>query len=98
MGNREDLTKLEITTLDKTNYDPVAKKLRELVKKENYLKYMRKINVVFSREIPKKQNKVVNGEGNTLKDSVPPSSIIFTPSVAGFLCAYYVYKKVINNN
>ena len=35
MGNREDLTKIQITSLDKTNYDPVAKKLRELVRKEN---------------------------------------------------------------
>ena len=26
MGNREDLTKIDITSLDKTNYDPVAKK------------------------------------------------------------------------
>lgn len=92
MGNKEDLTKLEITTLDKTSYDPVAKKVRELAKKENL--NMKKINVVFSREIPKKQNKIINNEGKTLKENCPPSSIIFTPSVAGFLCAYYVYNSL----
>jgi tRNA A37 threonylcarbamoyladenosine dehydratase len=95
MGNREDLTKIEITTLDKTNYDPVAKKLRELVRKENRSKDMKKIKVVFSNEIPIKQQKVINKEGETFKESYPPASIIFVPSVAGFLCAYYICKDVI---
>lgn len=95
MGNREDLTKIDITTLDKTSGDPVAKKLRELVKKENRLKEMKKIKVVFSNELPKKQNKTIN-EGDTRKESCPPSSIIFTPSVAGLLCAYYIYKDLDN--
>lgn len=94
MGNREDLTKIHITSLDKTNYDPVAKKLRELVKKDGRIRDMKKIKVVFSSEIPKKQNKIVEREGKTFKEVCPPSSIIFTPSVAGFLCAYYVCKNV----
>lgn len=94
MGNREDLTKIDITTLDKTNYDPVAKKLRELVKKAGRIRDMKKINVVFSNEIPKKQNKIVEKDGKTMKEVCPPSSIIFTPSVAGLLCAYYVCKKI----
>lgn len=94
MGNREDLTKISITTLDKTNYDPVAKKLRELVRKEERYKDLKRINVVFSSEIPKKQNKIINKTSTITKESIPPSSIIFTPSVAGMLCAYYVYKRV----
>lgn len=94
MGNREDLTKIKITTLDKTNYDPVAKKLRELVRKENREKEMKKINVVFSSEIPKKQTIKVNSESNVLKEVCPPASIIFTPSVAGLLSAYYIYKDI----
>ena len=94
MGNREDLTKINITTLDKTNYDPVAKKLREFVRKENRLKDMKRINVVFSSEIPKKQSNIIEKEGNTTKEKCPPSSIIFPPSVAGLLCAYYIYKNI----
>ena len=94
MGNREDLTKISITTLDKTNYDPVAKKLRELARKENRFKDMKKIHVVFSTEIPKKQTILVNEEGDTRKETTPPSSVIFTPSVAGLLCAYYICKDV----
>ena len=97
MGNREDLTKISITTLDKTNYDPVSKKLREFARKDSRIKDMKKINVVFSSEIPKKQSTFINKEKETLKESCPPSSIIFTPSVAGLLCAYYICKDVINN-
>lgn len=94
MGNKEDLTKIEITSLDKTNYDPVAKKLREFARKENRNKEMKKINVVFSNEIPKKQEKIMKKDGKTLKEICPPSSIIFAPSVAGLLCAYYICKKI----
>jgi tRNA A37 threonylcarbamoyladenosine dehydratase len=94
MGNKEDLTKINITTLDKTSIDPVAKKLRELVKRENRVKDMKKINVVFSSELPKKQTVIVNESGENRKESSPPSSIIFTPSVAGLLCAYYIYKDL----
>ena len=94
MGNREDLTKIDITTLDKTSYDPVAKKLREFVRKENREKEIKKINVVFSKEIPIKQQKVVKEDGKILKEVCPPASIIFTPSVAGMLCAYYVCKNI----
>lgn len=94
MGNKEDLTKISITTLDKTSIDPVAKKLRELVKKDNRIKDMKKINVVFSNELPKKQSVILNENGETRKESLPPSSIIFTPAVAGLLCAYYVFKDL----
>ena len=92
MGNREDLTKIKITTLDKTNYDPVAKKLREFARKEKI--NMKKINVVFSDEVPVKQKRTVNENGDSLKEKIPPASIIFTPSVAGLLCAYYIFKSV----
>ena len=54
---------------------------------------MRKINVVFSSEIPKKQNKIIEENGQTMKEVCPPSSIIFAPSVAGFLCASYICGK-----
>ena len=94
MGNREDLRKIDITTLDKTNYDPVAKKLRELARKENRSKDMKKISVVFSNEQPKKQKEFVKDDGNILKEKCPPSSIIFVPSVAGMICAYYIYQDI----
>lgn len=47
-ANKTDPSKLEITTLDKTNNDPLAKKLRKLVK-EN--KIRTKFKVVSSSEV-----------------------------------------------
>ena len=48
-ANRIDSTKLKITTLDKTEYDPLAKKLRSKLRKENK---SLKIPVVSSIERP----------------------------------------------
>ena len=45
-------SKVYITTLDKTSYDPLAKKMRSLIDK----KMQRKVNVVTSSEIPKKSD------------------------------------------
>lgn len=47
MGNKLDPSKIEITELKKTEYDPLAKKLRNMLKDEN-----RKIMVVSSKEEP----------------------------------------------
>ena len=55
MGNRIDASKIKITTLDKTNNDPLAKKLRKLVK-DNHLNS--KIRVVCSEEVPYKKGEV----------------------------------------
>ena len=55
VGNRVDASKIKITTLDKTNNDPLAKKLRKLVK-EN--KISMKIPVVCSEEIPYKKGEI----------------------------------------
>lgn len=52
-ANKLDPIKLEITTLDKTNNDPLARILRNKVKKANINK---KIYVVSSREVPIKSN------------------------------------------
>lgn len=55
VGNRVDASKIEISTLDKTYNDPLAKKLRKLVK-DNHLNT--KIKVVYSKELPNKKGKV----------------------------------------
>lgn len=78
MGNRVDLTKLEITTLDKTHDDPLAKKLREELKKDKV--DLRKIKVVASTETPKKTGNLI-------------TSMIFVPSTAGLLLASHVVNQ-----
>ena len=55
MGNRINATKITIKALDKTTNDPLAKKLRKLVK-DNHLNS--KIPVVCSEEVPIKKGKV----------------------------------------
>lgn len=94
MGNKLDLRKIEITTLDKTINDPVSKKLREFARKDGVS--LKKIPVVFSSELPYKQNMVVDDSSTNIKKRIPPSSIIFTPAVAGLLIGQYILEKTIN--
>ncbi len=94
MGNRLDPSQICVTTLDKTAYDPLAKALRQIVKKRRFNK---KIRVVYSKEIPIKQHIIENEEGVTRKQVIPPSSSAFVPSAAGLLCASYVVRNLVKN-
>lgn len=55
MGNRVDASKIKITTIDKTNNDPLAKRLRKLLRDDNI---NLKVPVVFSEELPIKKGEV----------------------------------------
>ena len=77
-GKRLDPSKLEITTLDRTSYDPIARILRKFVKDE---KINKKIVVVASKEVP------IKTEGATI------ASCSFVPSCAGLLIASYIINK-----
>ena len=74
-GNRFDPSKLKITTLDNTSYDPIARILRKFVRDE---KITNKITVLASTEKPLK-----------LSDRTPGSTV-FVPASAGLLIASYV--------
>ena len=71
---------LEITDIRKTSYDPLAKAIRKMVKDENI---NGKIPVVYSKEIPKKTDTNLIG------------SNAFVPSVAGLLCASYIFNLIV---
>lgn len=92
MANRMDPTQIEITELMKTNYDPVAKIMRNLVRKQ---KIKGKIPVLFSKEQPTTQSIVVNEEGTTRKQKMPPASSPFVPSAAGLAAASYAVRKIL---
>lgn len=79
-GNRLDPSKLVVTTLDKTDYDPLAKIMRKWAR-ESHIKS--KITVVSSLEHP------IKVEGRT------PASSAFVPNAAGLLLASYVVKKLL---
>ena len=76
-----DPTKLSITTLDKTNYDPLAKVMRKKIK--DLKLNSKKIKVVSSIEIPI--------ESKTL------GSFMMVPATAGILCAKYIIEDIIKN-
>lgn len=79
MGNRIDPEKVFITTLNKTENDPFAKKVRYVSKQENI--DLKKINVVFSKEEP-------------LVKLPKPASMIMVPSTAGLLIVKYIVSTM----
>lgn len=80
-GKRIDATSVKITRLDKTINDPLAKKMRNLLKKEGILL---KIPVVYAEGLPINNDKVI-------------SSSIFVPGVAGLYLAQYIINDIINS-
>ena len=70
---------LEITSLDKTENDPLARKLRQQLRKE---KIDLNIPVVFSKETPIDTKNVLG-------------SCIFVPAVAGIYLANYIFLDII---
>lgn len=79
-GNRLDPSKLYITNIWKTENDPLAKKLRSELRKEN-IKY--KLPVVTSKEVP------------VIKTNGPIGSMAMVPNTAGILLASFVINDII---
>ena len=82
-GNKLNPELFEITTLSKTDYDPIAKRLRKYVK-DNRIKG--KIMVVSSKESGK------------IKGISTIPSISFVPAAAGILLASYVINDIIKGD
>ena len=83
MANRLDPSKVELKRLDKTTYDPLARKLRHQIKCNGI--DTKEIMTVCSKEEPIK-------DGNKLH------SMMMVPSSAGLLIGYYVLTTIINQN
>ena len=81
MGRKLDPSKVKITPLNKTTIDPLAKKLRYMLKNENV--DLSKVICAFSDE------EVADYNGEI-------SSMIFVPSSAGLNMAYYIVKTIIS--
>lgn len=79
-GNKLDPTKLKISDIRKTSYDPLAKIIRKWVSDE---KIKAKINVLWSDEKP------IETHDRT------PGSNGFVPSTAGLIIASYVINDII---
>jgi tRNA A37 threonylcarbamoyladenosine dehydratase len=81
-ARRLDPSKLEIMELEKTSYDPIAKRMRNWKQKN---KIRNKIWVVCSTEPPR-----------PVEAGKPLPSMIFVPASAGLLLASECVKKLIN--
>lgn len=80
-GNKFDPTKLKITELKKTSYDPLAKVIRHEL---NRLNINEKVIVLSSMEEPiKTKNRT-------------PYSYSAVPNIAGILIADYIIKDIVN--
>ena len=79
MGNRIDPEQVLLTTLNKTEGDPLAKKIRYEAKQRGI--DLKKVNVVFSKEVP-------------IIKSPKPSSMMMVPSTAGLLLTKYVVNTI----
>lgn len=78
-ANKMDPSKLEIIELSKTINDPIARIMRKFAKD---MKIKKKIMVLSSTELPKKNGNVLGSNS-------------FVPSSAGLLIASYVVKTLI---
>ena len=81
-GNKMDPTSLKIMDISKTSYDPLAKKIRKMVKDE---RIKGKVMVVCSNERP------IDVGSKTI------GSNSFVPSTAGLLCASYVINDIVGD-
>ena len=83
MANKMDASKIMISTLDKTDTDPLAKKIRSTLGSKNK-ELMSKVTVVYSNEKP------IN---NTMLGSTS-----FVPAVAGLYITNHIVNDTVKNN
>lgn len=81
-GNKMNPSKLKIVDIRKTSYDPIAKKIRKMIKDE---KIKGKVVVVCSDEIP--YTKITN--------KIPSNS--FVPATAGLLISSYIINDIVGD-
>lgn len=98
-GNKMDPTAFEVTDIYKTSVCPLAKVMRRELKKRG----VRKLKVVYSKEIPIQPGMLYNEEGDSLVEYEEagisrrqiPGSNAFVPSVAGLIIAGEIIKDLI---
>lgn len=98
-ANKTDPTRFVVTDIMKTHTDPVARVVRNHLKKAHIKS---KVPVVFSDESPVIQRpeevaKIADTESDIRKSTLPPTSNAFTPSVAGLIAANWVYKEILKD-
>ncbi|MEB7823593.1 tRNA threonylcarbamoyladenosine dehydratase [Staphylococcus chromogenes] len=95
-ANKIDPTRFQIADISKTHTDPIARVIRNKLKRKGIYKG---IPVVFSDESPiviREDVKAIVGDANgqNRKAQMPPSSNAFVPSVVGLILASYVCNDI----
>jgi len=98
-ANKLDPTKFEISDIQKTSYDPMAKVIRTKLRKEQI---NGRVPVIYSTERPiigrEDTLKVVGKEDSEFrKQQLPPASNAYVPSVVGLIAASYVVTELTNS-
>lgn len=90
-GNKMNPTMFEVSDISKTSVCPLAKVIRQELKKRR----IKKVKVVYSKEIPLKP--IVTDDMNieTKGGRIAPASNSFCPAVAGLIIASEVIKDLI---
>lgn len=91
-ASRIDPSNIKLTTLDKTRNDPLAKRFRNLVKKEGFKD---KIEVVYIDSLPVKTN--IIQEGKTNKERYPLGSLIFVTASVGLYIGKIIFERLIED-
>ena len=86
MGNKIDPARIQISDLSKTHMCPLAKVMRKELKERG----IKKLDVVFSDEKPRKPQESIAAAGKREL----PASCAFVPPVAGLVMASHVVRKL----
>lgn len=86
-GNKTDPTKFEVSDIFKTSVCPLARIMRHELKKAG----IKKLKVVYSKEVPKNPPHRIEGEKTV-------GSLAFVPSVMGLIIAGKVIKDLCKIN
>lgn len=93
-GNKVNPAMFEVADIYKTKVDPLARVMRQAMKKNN----IKKLKVVYSQELPLLPiNEKIESEchAEAPKRHALPGSNAFTPSVAGLIIASEVIKDLV---
>lgn len=90
-GNKMNPTMFEVADISKTSVCPLAKVIRQELKKRR----IKKVKVVYSKEMPLKPIVTDDMDVETKGGRIAPASNSFCPAVAGLIIASEVIKDLI---
>ena len=90
-GNKMNPTMFEVADISKTSVCPLAKVIRQELKKRR----IKKVKVVYSKEMPLKPIVTEDMDVETKGRRIAPASNSFCPAVAGLIIASEVIKDLI---